>query len=108
MADDHRAVGCTLTDRDLFWCLPSLDFLYFPNPRFPGASGCCKADNTQPLMAVLEQSHTALASIKRWAVLVGGAVNLSAYFLTTQTYRRMRLTTQVYGNYHTVMVHKSK
>ena len=41
-------------------------------------------------------------------ILMGGAVNrsfisthflLSAYFLTAQTYKRMRLITQVYGIY---------
>ena len=54
MADDRRAVVCKLEDRGLFCCLPSLDFLYFLNPRFPGASRCCEADNTQPSVAVLE------------------------------------------------------
>ena len=44
---------------------------------------------------------------KKWAVQMGGATKrslisayflLSAYFLTAQSYKRMRLTTRVYGN----------
>ena len=43
---------------------------------------------------------------EKWAVQMGGATKrsfinayflLSAYFLTTQSYKRMRLTTRVYG-----------
>ena len=50
--------------------------------------------------------HHVLVSLEKWVVLMGGAINhslicahfsISAYFLTAQTYKRMRLTTRVYG-----------
>ena len=50
--------------------------------------------------------HRMLVSLEKWAVLMGGAISrsfisayfsLSAYFLTVQTYKCMRLITQVYG-----------
>lgn len=56
-SDDHRPVVCKLKDHCLFSCLTSLDFLYFSNLWFPGASRCCETDNTQPSMAVHERSH---------------------------------------------------
>ena len=37
---------------------------------------------------------------EKWAVQTGGATKrsfISAYFLTAQSYKRMRLTTRVYG-----------
>ena len=46
---------------------------------------------------------------QKWAELMGGANNrslisahfcVSAYFLTAETYKRMRLTTRVYGIIH--------
>ena len=84
MVNDHRVVRCKLEDRGLFCCLPSLDFLYFSNPRFPGASKCCDSDNTQPPEAVLDGDCVlhCMDSIKRWAVLMGIAVNrsLKAHF----------------------------
>ena len=51
--------------------------------------------------------HHMPVSLEKWAVLMGGAINrsfisaqfsISAYFLTVQTYKRMRLITRVYGN----------
>ena len=38
MADDCRVVECELEDHGLFFCLPSLNLLFFSNPPFPGVS----------------------------------------------------------------------
>ena len=99
-----RIVACSAV------CPASLGCLYFSNPRFPGLSFkmlWCR--NTQPLVTCSTwwwRLHTALGSIKRWVVLMGGAINhpliralssISACFLTAQTYKCMHLTTWVYG-----------
>ena len=50
--------------------------------------------------------HRVLVSLEKWVVLMGGAINrsyisahfsISAYFLTVQTYKHMRLITRVYS-----------
>ena len=120
MADDHRAVGCKLEDRGLFCCLTSLGFLYFSNHWFPGASKCCDADNTWTQFVgggVLNGDR-----VLHWQALkVGSVTNCSlisplvykCIFLTVQTYKHMRLTTQVYiitctCNYHETKNHTIK
>ena len=53
--------------------------------------------------------HRVLVSLEKWVVLMGGAINcsfISAYFLTVQTYKRMRLIPQVYGNY--ILIYTSR
>ena len=107
MAKDRTccwAVRCKLEYRSLF-CWPlSLLFQNFSNPWSTGLHLLLADIMPSNDVEIATMTVSALHTDRTWKV--GGAINrsfisahfsISAYFLTVQTYKRMRLTTRVYG-----------
>ena len=97
------SVRCNLEVHGLFCCRLSLDLW---NPWFPVSFSDTLSSND----AVDTNSHGGpvavhriVVSLEKWAggtidpSLISAHFSISAYFLTTQTYKRMRFTTRVYG-----------
>ena len=81
-------------------------FIYIHMAMMPSISNATLVNHNSVSLGCHHRWQVHRSICEKWAVQMGGATKhsfisayflLSAYFLTAQSYKRMRLTTRVYG-----------